>query len=132
MSFYLIDYKAYEKQYSKYDGHVAIVLQWWPNNDEPFDERYTIITPLMACDYKELVESITKSWDCHGYHITFYHPTRPRPLIFDTTNMPAFTERRPIKPPVSRYDKWGERKVYAWSNGRWALDHWEKRNEEDQ
>lgn len=126
--FQLIEYQTTNKDYAQYNGNLAITLGWAISHEEPFNERYIIITPVKKGEY--IIRDGIKETRCEGNCITFDNYAWGSFQTFDTTDMVKFTERDPIKPPAARKNKWGDKPVYKWQWGKWYIDHYEHREEE--
>lgn len=136
-NFFLIEFQSKDKELEKYNGRIALTLGWQPNNDEPFDERWVTITPLLADQRRELVPEYRKNYPYYadGVYENRIWFQNPYPISFETDDMPKFTERIPVPMPRRPWRKaWGggkERKRYEWIFGRWVHTGWEAKEDEE-
>lgn len=130
MPFYLFELQTTDPKHSKFNGRVAIGLDWGTNHDEPFTEKEIIITHLFADKNPQFIHNPpVLSNDTNGNYIRFHHYSWFQTFTFKTDGMVRFTERTPIPRPISRWNKNGERKTYRYLAGRWVHDGWETKEE---
>lgn len=100
-----------------HNGKLTVTFGWWPNKDEPVEERTIHVSPINASEFPLLIGRKVEDW--RGNVGWVWEPQFSRKYSFDTTDWRTVHESRPVKKP-RRGRQQGLTYDWEWLNGRWV------------